>query len=140
MSGCTPVQKTHSPMTLSLLSLILRERLTHIAFATIRVSLLSNQEQTHVQLFVSLSEKGFDMYTVEIEPDASIITTLDQKDDYNDVEVVFADDGTVYIRQYDEQMNEHQVIYMSSQQWLDIYSGYKSPVGAYYVDLKGVSK
>ena len=80
------------------------------------------------------------MYTVEIEPDASIITTLDQKDNYNDVEVVFADDGTVYIRQYDEQMNEHQVIYMSSQQWLDIYSGFKSSEGAYYVDRKGVSK
>lgn len=93
-----------------------------------------------MQLFVSLSKKGFDMYTVEIEPDASIITTLDQRDNYNDVEVVFADDGTVYIRQYDEQMNEHQVIYMSSQQWLDIYSGFKSPEGAYYVDLKGVSK
>jgi hypothetical protein len=93
-----------------------------------------------VQLFVSLSEKGFNMYTVEIEPDASIITTLDQRDEYNDVEVVFADDGTVYIRQYDEHMNEHQVVYMSSQQWLDIYYGYKSPEGAYYVDLKGVSK
>lgn len=93
-----------------------------------------------MQLFVSLSEKGFDMYTVEIESDASIITTLDQRDEYNDVEVVFADDGTVYIHQYDEHMNEHQVVYMSSQQWLDIYYGYKSPEGAYYVDLKEVSK
>ena len=78
------------------------------------------------------------MFTVEIESDASIITSLDQKEEYNDVEFVFAEDATLYIRQYDDNMNEHQLIYMSHQQWLDILAGWNSSPGAYYVDIKGI--
>ena len=38
------------------------------------------------------------MYTVEFQRDASIITTLDDSDKFEDVEMVLADDGTVYLR------------------------------------------
>ena len=55
------------------------------------------------------------MYTVEFESDASIIITLDQKETHEDVEVVMADDGQVYLRQYEEEMDSYQMIIMSHQ-------------------------
>lgn len=75
------------------------------------------------------------MFTVEFEADASIITTLDQQDAFEDVEMVLADDGTIYIRQFDEQMEEFQMIYMSAQQWLDLITAYQSPEGAYVLQI-----
>jgi|TARA_R110000744_G_scaffold25597_4_gene63411 hypothetical protein len=76
------------------------------------------------------------MYTVEFEPDASIITTLDQQELHEDVEVVITDDAVVYIRQYDEQFDRHDLIYMSHQQFMDIIAAYNSKEGAYYVTLE----
>ena len=75
------------------------------------------------------------MFTVEFEHDASIVTTLDQQDAFEDVEMVLADDGTVYIRQFDEQLEEYQMIYMSAQQWLDLITAYQSPEGAYVLQI-----
>ena len=75
------------------------------------------------------------MFTVEFEPDASIITTLDDKDSFEDVEMILADDGTVYIRQFDENLEEYQMLYMSAQQWLDLLTAYHSPEGAYRLEL-----
>jgi len=76
------------------------------------------------------------MFTVEFESDASIITTLDDKDKFSDVEMVLADDGTVYIRQFDEELEEYQMLYMSYQQWLDLVSAHQSPEGAYRLEFK----
>ena len=75
------------------------------------------------------------MYTVEFESDAAVITSLDQKDKYEDVELVVAEDNTVYIRQFDEQLNQYQMIYMSYQQLLDLFSALRSPEGAFYAQL-----
>lgn len=75
------------------------------------------------------------MFTVEFEHDASIVTTLDQQDAFEDVEMVLADDGTIYIRQFDEQLEEYQMIYMSAQQWLDLITAYQSPEGAYVLQI-----
>jgi len=74
------------------------------------------------------------MFTVEFESDASIITTLDQNDEYEDVEVVFGDDGDVYIRQFEPEMESYQMVLLSAQQWLDIMAAYKSSEGAYYLE------
>ena len=41
------------------------------------------------------------MFTVEFEPDASIITTIDDTGECDDVEVILGDDGLVYFRQFD---------------------------------------
>ena len=74
------------------------------------------------------------MFTVEFESDASIITTLDQNDEYEDVEVIFGDDGDVYIRQFEPEMESYQMVILSAQQWLDIMAAYKSSEGAYYLE------
>tara|TARA_R110000796_G_scaffold125924_2_gene240537 strand:+ start:543 stop:779 length:237 start_codon:yes stop_codon:yes gene_type:complete len=76
------------------------------------------------------------MFTVEFESDASIVKTLDQKGKHEDVEVIFGDEGMVYIRQYDPEEDDHQLIIMSGQQWIDIMAAYKSSAGSYYVELK----
>jgi hypothetical protein len=74
------------------------------------------------------------MFTVEFESDAAVITTLDQNDEYEDVEVIFGDDGDVYIRQFEPEMESYQMILLSAQQWLDIIAAYKSSEGAYYLE------
>ena len=75
------------------------------------------------------------MFTVEFESDASVITTLDQQGRFEDVEVVISDNNVVYLRQFDEELAEYQLLHMSYQQFLDILSAYKSPEGAYQIDF-----
>jgi hypothetical protein len=76
------------------------------------------------------------MYTVEFESDAAVITTLDQSDMYEDVEVILGDGGDVYIRQYEPDMDSYQLILMSAQQWIDLMAAYKSKEGAYYLEVR----
>jgi|TARA_B110000977_G_scaffold53328_1_gene72460 hypothetical protein len=76
------------------------------------------------------------MYTVEIESDASVITTLDQKDMYEDVQLILGDDGVAYMRQFEPEMESYQMLMMSSQQWIDLIAAYNSTEGAYYVEVK----
>ena len=75
------------------------------------------------------------MYTIEFEPDAAIITSLDERDKFNDVEMVIGEDNTVYVRQFDDTLNEYQMLYMSYQQLLDITTALNSPEGAFYAKL-----
>lgn len=76
------------------------------------------------------------VYTVEFDTDASVITTIDQSQNHEDVEMIFADNGTVYMRQYEEVLGDYQVLYMSHQQWLDLVAGYRSPEGSFYLTEK----
>jgi|TARA_R110002153_G_scaffold120520_2_gene265831 hypothetical protein len=76
------------------------------------------------------------MYTVEFESDASIITTLDQEDKHEDVEIILGDDGVVFMRQFEPEMESYQMIIMSNLQWLDIMAAYHSKEGAYYLEIK----
>lgn len=76
------------------------------------------------------------MFTVEMEPDAEIIVTLDEGDGHNDVEVCICDDGTVFMRQFDDTLEEHQMLYMSIQQLTDIIAAWNVPEGAYYATFK----
>ena len=76
------------------------------------------------------------MFTVEFESDAEIITTLDQHDEHEDVEVILGDDGVVYMRQFEPDMDAYQMLVMSRQQWLDIIAAYNSNQGSYYLEFK----
>ncbi len=76
------------------------------------------------------------MYTVEFESDASVVVTIDHTEMHEDIEMVYAENGTVYIRQYDELMDEYQLLYMSHQQWQDLIAGYRSPEGSFYLTQK----
>ena len=74
------------------------------------------------------------MLTVEFEEDAAVITTLDENDAFDDVQVVIGDDETVYMRQFSEELEEHQLLYMSYQQFLDIVAALNKTKGMYYVE------
>jgi hypothetical protein len=76
------------------------------------------------------------MFTVEIESDAAIVRTLDQDDMHEDVEVIFAEDGDVYMRQFEPEMNAYQMLIMSSQQWMDLMAAYKSGEGSYFLEVR----
>ena len=76
------------------------------------------------------------MFTVEFESDASIVTTLDQHDKHEDVEIIFGDDGVVYMRQFEPDMEQYQMLIMSAQQWMDLMAAYKSAEVSYYVEIQ----
>jgi hypothetical protein len=75
------------------------------------------------------------MYTVEFEEDASVIISLDEDDKFDDVELVIGDDGTVFIRQFEEEMGEYQLVTMSYQQLLDLYTAFKSSEGLHQIEV-----
>ena len=77
------------------------------------------------------------MFTVEFDSDASVVTTLDHKGMFEDVEMVIADNGIVYMRQFDEHMDDYQMLFMSLQQFTDILTSYRTPEGMYKVVPKG---
>ena len=72
------------------------------------------------------------MYTVEFEPDAAVIISIDESATCEDIEVVIAEDDVVFLRQFVEELNNHQLICISYQQLLDIMAAIKSPEGAFY--------
>jgi hypothetical protein len=74
------------------------------------------------------------MFTIEFEPDAAVIVTMDEQDRFEDVQVVIGDDGTTYIRQYTEELDEMQLIYMSYQQLQDIVYSLNHTQGMYKIE------
>ena len=79
------------------------------------------------------------MFSVEFESNASVVTSLDENDNFEDVEMVIADEGVVYLRQYEEGLDEYQLIVISYQQFVDLYASMKSSEGFYNVeDIYGV--
>jgi len=76
------------------------------------------------------------MFTVEFEKDSSIIVSMDEKDKYEDVEMILADDGTVFIRQFEDGMEEYQLICMSYQQLLDLVTSLQKTEGLFQIAIK----
>ena len=77
------------------------------------------------------------MFTIEEIYDASVVTTMDESDKFEDVEVTFDPDGVVWMRQYCEELKNHQLIYMSYQQLLDILCSMQRSEGMYYLERHG---
>ena len=82
----------------------------------------------------------FEVDEGEFDSDASVVTTLDHKGMFEDVEMVIADNGIVYMRQFDEHMDDYQMLFMSLQQFTDILTSYRTPEGMYKVVPKGKDK
>lgn len=81
------------------------------------------------------------MFTIEMDKDFGediTITTLDDRGEAADVEVILMEDA-VYIRQFDSDDEECQLIVMSVNQLKDIVAAMNLPQGAYYQNssLKG---
>ena len=72
------------------------------------------------------------MFTVEFEEDATIITSLDDQCNLEDLQVI-QDERFVFLRQYDEFTDEFVVLMITPEQFQDIISAQKCSEGAYYV-------
>jgi len=59
------------------------------------------------------------MFTVDKEDKSTIITCLDSKGEYDDVELIL-DPDEVIIRQWDEDWQQYNVMFLSHQQLNDI--------------------
>lgn len=70
------------------------------------------------------------MFTNEFEFDETIITVLDDRGLYEDVQVYF-DENEVYIRQWNERKQIYDLIVMSPKMFFEIMEAMKLPEGAY---------
>tara|TARA_R110000803_G_scaffold99566_5_gene167671 strand:- start:100 stop:333 length:234 start_codon:yes stop_codon:yes gene_type:complete len=77
------------------------------------------------------------MFTVEFESDASIIRSLDETGEMNDIEMILSEDDVVYIRQWDEHLDKYEMLVMTYQQLLDIVLSLKQTEGMFQIMQKG---
>jgi hypothetical protein len=75
------------------------------------------------------------MITNEMEFDETIITVMDDDGLYEDIQV-FLDDNEVYIRQYNEITDQHDLVYMSCEMYLQMLSAMKLPEGMFKFEFK----
>jgi len=76
------------------------------------------------------------VYTVEFSHDKVTVVTLDQEDEFLDVEVILTEDGTVFISQHDDQWNSTDMILLSYQQLLDIAASLQSTEGMFRLKVR----
>lgn len=76
------------------------------------------------------------MWTTEFEHDATIIRSLDESNKFEDVEVILGSDSHVFIRQFDDITEEHQVLLLSYQQLLDICASLHTTEGMFKIEVR----
>jgi hypothetical protein len=76
------------------------------------------------------------MYTVEFESDAAVVTSLDESNLCEDVQMILTENSIVYIRQFEEGLEEHQLITLTYQQLLDLYASLRSHEGSFRIIKK----
>lgn len=70
------------------------------------------------------------MFTIEMDWDETSIRILDQTGEHEDVEFLVYEDS-VYIRQWDEDLQRHHIIIMSPHQFDEFTEALDLPEGAY---------
>jgi hypothetical protein len=80
------------------------------------------------------------MFTVEFEKDYSVVTSMDEQNNFDDVEMYLENNGVVYLRQYVEDIDTHQVIEISYKQLLDLWSSMRQTEGLFKLELIGKEK
>lgn len=75
------------------------------------------------------------MFTVEFEPDASVITVLDESAQMEDVEVIISDDDVVFMRQWQDDLGKYEMLVMTYQQLLDITASLQTTEGLHKIEI-----
>lgn len=75
------------------------------------------------------------MFTVEFEPDASVITSLDESGEMEDVEVIISEDDVVFMRQWQEELGKYEMLVLSYQQLLDITASLQTTEGLHKIEI-----
>jgi|TARA_B110000908_G_scaffold154516_1_gene191903 hypothetical protein len=76
------------------------------------------------------------MFTVEIESNYSKLVSVDADNEFEDVEMYLEDNGTVFIRQFCEELNEYQLITVNYAQILELKAALDADEGVYITDIK----
>ena len=76
------------------------------------------------------------MFTVEMEGEDTIVRTLDQSGENEDLELIIDSDGDYILRQYNDNFGAYDLVVMSGQQFRDICAAMNLPVGTYYAEQK----
>ena len=76
------------------------------------------------------------MFTVEIESDYVKIVSIDASAKFEDVEMYLEDDGTCFIRQFSDELNEFQLIAINYKQVLDLMASLDAHDGVYITQVK----
>tara|TARA_R110001632_G_scaffold6874_1_gene27651 strand:- start:1616 stop:1849 length:234 start_codon:yes stop_codon:yes gene_type:complete len=77
------------------------------------------------------------MFTVEIESDASIVRSLDETGEMNDVEMILSETGSIFIRQWDDDLEKYEMLIMTYAQLLDIVVSLQQTQGLFHIIQKG---
>ncbi len=80
------------------------------------------------------------MFTVEFEKDYSVVTSMDEQNNFDDIEMYLENNGVVFLRQYVEDIETHQVIEISYKQLLDLWSSMRQTEGLFKLELIGKEK
>ena len=73
------------------------------------------------------------MFTIEFLSDHTLVTSLDEDDMCEDVQMVLTEES-VYLVQYDQQLQETQTLLISYPQLLDLLASINRTEGAYYIE------
>jgi hypothetical protein len=73
------------------------------------------------------------MFTVEFFPDHTLVTSLDEEDMCEDIQMVLTDES-VYLVQYDDMLQETQTILISFQQLKDLFASLNETEGSYRIE------
>ena len=76
------------------------------------------------------------MFTVEFEDTYTRIVVVDETAKHEDVDMFLEQDGRVYMRQFDEKNNEHEILIMSYHQLLDLMSSLEAPEGMFETEIR----
>jgi hypothetical protein len=72
------------------------------------------------------------VFTNEFEFDETIITILDDNGVHEDIQI-YLDENEVYIRQWNERKQSHELIVMSPKMMFEIMEAMKRPEGSYII-------
>jgi hypothetical protein len=73
------------------------------------------------------------MFTIEFLPDHTLVTSLDEEDMCEDIQMVLTDES-VYLVQYDDMLQETQTILISFQQLKDLFASLYETEGSYRIE------
>ena len=71
------------------------------------------------------------MFTVEFEHDSSVIRSLDETGELDDIEMILDDEELVFMRQWDDSLDKYEMIVMTYQQLLDLVVSLKQTEGIF---------
>ncbi len=76
------------------------------------------------------------MYTVEFNHSTTTIISMDDNAEFNDIEMTLADNGSVFLAQYDDEAGSSDMIMISHQQLMDIVASMDSTEGLFRLEIR----